>query len=171
MRYHETLRYPVFLVEAKSTEFTIFDVLERQGDFVTFGRVPVAGKYVEGWLFDSAGRMFDYAGSAGWPRFGRQAKAVLEALVLPGVLFKPWAVARYFGPQLVGVQEVEADAFRALLFDRIRRHVKPKERPQLRALLDKARTPEEMIRAVDWWRYNGGARDADGHPLDEGEAP
>ena len=171
MRYHESLRYPVFLVEAKSTEFTIFDVLHRQGDFVTFGRVPVAGKYVEGWLFDSTGRVFDYAGSAGWPRFGRKAKAVLEALVLPGVLFKPWAVAQYFGPELVGVQEADADAFRALLFDRIRRHVKPKERPQLSAAMDKARSPEEMIRAVDWWRYNGGKRDADGHPLDEDETP
>jgi len=171
VRYHETLRYPVFLVESRSTAFTIFDVAERQGDFVTLGRVPVAGRYVEGWMFDSAGTVFDYAGSAGWPRFGRKAKGVLEALVLPGLLFKPLAMLRYFGPRLVAARQEEAGAFRELIFDRIRRHVKPKDRPQLRALLDKARSPEEMIRAIDWWRYHGGARDADGHPLDEDETP
>lgn len=169
--YHQTLRYPVFLVEAAAGEYTLYDVAERQSDFVTFGRVPVAGKYGEGWLFDSSGMVFDYSGSAGWPRFGRTAKTVLESLVLPGILFKPIAMLRYFGPKIAGGRKEEADAFRDLIFDRIRRHLKPKDRRELRGLLDKAATPEGMIRAIDWWRYNGGRRDADGHPLDEGEEP
>ena len=171
MRYHATLRYPVFLAEAGNNEFTIYDVLHRQGDFLTLGRVPVIGRYGTGLLFDSAGRVFAYEGAAGWPRFGKGTKAVLEALMLPGLLMKPVAVLRYYGPELRSVRAVEEAAFREMLFEAIKRHLRPKDRQEVRALLDKAQGPEAMIRAIDHWRYFGGKRDRDGHPLDEDAFP
>ena len=96
---------------------------------------------------------------------------MLEALVLPGLVMKPVAVLAYFGPKLRSVREVEEGAYREALFDAIRRHLRPKDRQEVRAVLDRAKGPEAMIRAIDDWRYRGGKRDADGHPLDEGEFP
>lgn len=166
MRHSRTLRYPVLLVEAGRHPRTMFDISYRQGDFLTLGRVPARDRYGAGWLFDASGRVFDYRGGAGWPRFGPAVKAVLEALVLPGLMAKPVALLRYFGPELVAVRQVDPDAFRDLVVRSLGRHVKAGEMAELEPMLARAVTFEAMIRAVDDWRHNGGARDADGHPLD-----
>lgn len=167
MRFHEQIRYPVFLAERKPQKYAIFDVASKRSDFVTFSRLPAKHEYVDGLLFDSSGAVFDYRGAFGWPRFGKYAKPVFEALILPSLVLKLLARFLYFGPNLVTARKTEGAEFRELLFGSITRHVRPKDRPQIKSLLDEAKTFEEMIKAIDWWRYYGGKRDEDGHPIDE----
>jgi hypothetical protein len=165
MNFHEQLRYPVFLAEKKPQKYAIFEVANGRGDFVTFSRLPAKHGYVDGTLFDSDGRVCEYKGSYGWPRFGEFSKPIFELLLVPALIAKLLARFLYFGPNLVTARNVEPAEFRELLFKSITRHVRPKDSPQLRTLLDDARTFEEMIRAIDWWRYYGGKRDDDGHRI------
>jgi hypothetical protein len=170
MRFDEQIRYPVFLAERKPQKFSIFDVAYKSMDFITFSRLPAKHEYVEGMLFDSGGTVYEYKGSFGWPRFGAISKPIFEFLIIPALVAKLLAGFLYFGPNLVTSRKVEADEFRDLLFKSISRHVRPKDRLQLKSLLEEASTFEEMIKAIDWWRYYGGKRDEDGHPIEEGEA-
>jgi hypothetical protein len=170
MPLHENLRYPIFLIEKKAQKYAIFDIAHTKGDFVVGSRMPARKKYVDGYLFDSLGTVYEYKGSSGWPRFGEYSKPVLEVLILPALFAKLLSRYIYFGPKLVAAKNVNEAEFRELLLSSLKPHVRPKARPQIALLLSEARTYEDMIKAIDWWRYYGGKRDEDGHPIEEGEA-
>lgn len=158
-----TLNYPVFIVEKKPQKYAIFDIARKQSDFILFSRLPPKVEYVEGALFDSEGTVYNYLGSSGSPRFGPAFKMLLESLIVPSLLMKALASVVYFGPNLILAQKVDTSEYRDLIMEHLKRHTRPKERSQLRSLLDKASTYKEMIDAVDWWRFHGGERDEDGH--------
>jgi hypothetical protein len=167
MMEQRTLIYPVFIVEKKAQKYAIFDIARRQSDFIIFSRLPPKVEYLEGKLFDSEGTVYDYLGSSGSPRFGPALKILLEALIVPSLMMKALASVVYFGPSLTTSKKVDISEYRDLIMTHLTRHTRPKERPQLRSLLDKASTYKEVIEAIDWWRFHGGERDEDGHLIRE----
>lgn len=167
MPLHEKLRYPIFLIEKKAQRYAIFDIANTKSDFVVGSRMPASKKYVDGYLFDSSGAVYEYKGSSGWPRFGEVSKPILEILIVPALLAKLAAYFFYYGPNLVTSRKVNPDEFKALILENLARHTQPKQQLELKAVLEKADSYEKVIRAIDWWRFHGGKRDEDGHPIEE----
>ncbi len=151
-------RYPVVLVENKARKYAIFDVVRAKSGFLTFGRLPARQKYVDGQVFDSSGRIFTYLRSAGWPRFGEVAKSIGEALIVPGLIATILSRVVYFGPHLTSQRSVTVDDFRQELLKNLARHVSAADRLALEGLLGKQDGFEEIVEAVNWWRFHGGAR-------------
>ena len=164
-----TISWPVFVIEDRANDYTIYDVVARWSDFVTFGRVPPVGKFLSGHLFDASGKVYRYHSEAGWPRFSRRWKNLLEALILPGPLFKITSCFVYYGPDVLPGEQLELNEFRARILERMLVYEKGRDARQLERALGKAASYLDVIKAIDWYRFYGGRRDADGHPLNEPE--
>lgn len=160
-----SLSYPVFLVENDRTHvFTGYNVVRKPTDFTTFGRVPNSEKYSDGLLFDSKGRLFNYHGADGWPRFSPQVCAILDYLVLPGLLSKLLEAVFYFGPKLTSGEKLDLQSYKEAIIERVERFEKS-DQPQLRLIIADKKDFASVIEGLDWWRFHGGQRDEDGHPV------
>ncbi len=156
---YRNLIYPVFLIEnKKGNELTGYSVVESQSDFVPLGRVPAAGKYHDGLLFDSAGYIYEYSGSRGWPLFRSWSRTVLEATVIPSILTKLLEFLVYFGPNLKSRRKVNLEEFKETIIDAISRF-EDHEVDQLESILSGKYDYLSAIKSVDWFRYFGGQRD------------
>ena len=100
-----------------------------------------------------------------WPRFGEVANSIGEALIVPGLIATILSRVVYFGPHLTTRRSVTVDDFRQELLKSLARHVSAADRRELEGLLGKQESFEEIVEAVNWWRFLGGARDEDGHLL------
>lgn len=161
----ESLDYPVFLIENdRKNQFTGFNIVYRPTGYSVWGRVPNANKYQEGQMFDASGRIFKYAGSSGWFRFSPKVCSVLDSLILPGLVSKLFEALAYYGPALMTGEKVDIEEFKHRLLASIERYGS-KDLDQLSSLVSKATDFVAVLEAVDWWRYNGGTRDEDGHPI------
>ena len=166
MRLRNRIHYPALIVEKKAQKYSIFDIIHSQSDYVTFGRMPAASEYVEGSIFDSCGQIFSYKGSAGWPRFGEVPKVILEFLIIPSLLAKFLAHFIYYGPNVKSGIYLDLSDYKKEIQKRLNKHIKAKDRAEVSAILSGAKTFEDSIRAIDWWRLHGGKRDEDGHPIE-----
>jgi hypothetical protein len=167
MKLHESIRYPALLVETKAQKYAIFDIASSQSDYVTFSRVPAKEEYVDGKVFDSCGQIFSYTGSAGWPRFGETSKFICELLIIPSLLAKAVAYVSYYGPDVKTARSVNLPIYKEEVLQQLSKHIKPKNRAELKSRISGASSFEEVIKAIDWWRYHGGKRDEDGHPIED----
>jgi hypothetical protein len=161
------LKYPVFVVESKAQKYAIFNLARAQSDFVVFTRLPPKGEYVDGMIFDAGGSMYTYKGSSGSPRFGSTLKAVLEAFIIPSLIAKVMARFVCFGPTPLTSRKLDLNQYRESLMKSMRSHTSARERLQLEALLQSADTYKKILASVDWWRFHGGKRDEDGHPVED----
>jgi enoyl-[acyl-carrier protein] reductase I len=73
-------------------------------------------------------------------------------------------MVRYFGPRLTECAQEDLPAYKRRLLEAIA-VFGDKDFAQLRDLVDKANDYTAVIEAVDLWRYCGGRRDQDGHPI------
>lgn len=161
------LAFPAFVIEDRAGEYKIYDVITRNSDFLTFGRVPTVGTFNAGYVFDAAGRLYRYESERGWPRFSKRWKNLLEALILPGLLFKIVAYLVYYGPDVLPGEQLELGEFRRRIIERLQVYEKGRDARQVRMVLNRATSYSEAIKAIDWYRLFGGRRDPDGHLLDE----
>ena len=161
-----SLEYPVLLVEEdRHHSFTGYNIVYRPTGFTTFGRVPNAQKFGKGLMFDSSGKIYQYEGSSGYPRFSPRACSILDNLILPGLLIRALHVFWYFGPRLIRSEHVDVPEFKLQASSAIEAY-EDEEIPQLRGILSRKANYKSVIEGVDWWRYNGGNRDDDGHPVE-----
>ncbi|WP_284176667.1 hypothetical protein [Frigidibacter sp. SD6-1] len=144
------------------------DIVRKQSNYITFSRMPKKGKFVEGRIFDSAGFCFEYSGECGWPRFGPVSSAILEPILIPAMLSKIQQHFFYFGPHLVGTRRVPIEEYKRQVLASIRQLGMGRRSEQLSRAIDDAPDARGVIEAVDRWRYHGGLRDADGHPIRNG---
>ena len=159
------LKYPIAVVESSPAhEFTGFMIVRRQTGFSVLGRVPNSQKFGEGYVFDSCGQIFRYAGSSGKPRFSPKLCVILDNLLVPGFLSKLLEVFVYFGPELLSREKVLLAEFKARLLLAIEAHGS-EDVDQLRQVLSDKTSFQDVLEGVDWWRYCGGRRDRDGHPI------
>ena len=159
------LAYPIFCIENDPRNPIFgYDVKRRQTDFTAFGRVPRRNKFKSGKIFDSIGTVYDYTGSAGTPRFSSNTCDILDAMLIPGLLFKLIETQVYFGPKLGDGRHACLPDFIDGLIDRIEKFERAKQ-PELQELLSESHSYTDAIEIVDKWRYFGGRRDLDGHPI------
>lgn len=163
--------FPIFVVEDRQGEYVGYDIVKRWSDFVTFGRVPARGEFNAGYAFDVTGKMYRYESELGWPRFSKGWKGFLEALVLPGPLFKIIAHFTYYGPDIQPGEVLDLARFQEMIFKRMQVYEKGRDAKQLRELIGRATSYAEVIDAINWYRFYGGRRDKDGHLLDENGDP
>jgi hypothetical protein len=168
-KVHLTVTWPLFVIEDRANDYTIYDILSRQSDFLTFGRLPPVGKFRSGHAFDAGGKVYRYQSEAGWPRFSRRWKGLLENLIVPGPVFKLVSCFVYYGPALLPGEQLGLPDFRARILERMLVYEKGRDARQLKRALEKASSYPEVIAAIDWYRFHGGRRDADGHLLDESD--
>jgi RHS repeat-associated protein len=161
--------YPIFVSEKQPQRYRVFDVFSKQSDLVTFSRVPAIGEFIEEKVFDSSGTVMNYFGELGWPLFGRTLKSLCEATILPALLLKALAGQVYFGPKPTGFNELELPEYRAEIFKIILAHVNPREMAELRAVVNRAESFRDVVKALDFWRLHGGVRDEDGHPAERSD--
>lgn len=164
---YPAIAFPIFLIEDRKGEYVIYNMFHQWSDFVTFGRVPPHGQFNAGYVFDSAGFAYRYESECGWPRFSTRWKKFLEVLILPGLLFKVVGYFVYYGPNLLSGEQLDVPEFRKRIFERMQVYEKGRDARQLRKTLDRASSYQEVIKAVDWYRFYGGRRDDDGHLLEE----
>lgn len=158
-------QFPVFIIEEKRRpNYTSYDVVRSMRGFVTFSRLPEQKRYTRGKVFDSEGRICRYKGECGWPRFSGMTKTVLEALILPPLLSKLAECYTYFGPKLTSSESVSLKQFKKEIIDSMRPFEKSDFR-QLVSLTDEAANYTAVLEEIDWFRYHGGKRDNDGHPI------
>lgn len=161
--------FPWLCVESSNTSSCFgFEVIRSRAQFITLGRVANSRAFGAGSAFTSAGRYIGYRGSAGWPRFPPRVCAVLDNLVLPGLLTKAAAIFFYYGPLLESQESVSLSVFRERVIASIENYQGHAE-PQLRRVLATSNSFREIIEGVHWWQYHGGVRDPDGHPEDSEE--
>ncbi len=156
-RVYSEIEFPVFVIEDRDSEYMAYDLYSRRGDFLTLGRVPTCGKFLAGYAFDAAGKAYRYGSESGWPRFSRGWKKFLEALVLPGFLFKIIGYFVYYGPELQPGEQLDFPAFRSLVLERMQVYEKEQILTQLRMLLSRTSSYAEVINAIEWYRFYGGA--------------
>ena len=161
---HDRLAYPVYLIEDKKQPFNIADVVYRKSGFITFSRVPAKGKFVKGHLFDSDGKYYRFEGECGWPRYSGWIRVFAELLFFPTLISKALEFFVYFGPDLKTCTQLSLDDFRIRILEATSL-IGKKDITQLKNLLNSKEDYRSVIEAVDWWRYNAGKRDEDGHPL------
>jgi hypothetical protein len=161
----KSLKYPVFIIEnLRTNKFTGFDIVYGSTGFSVWGRVPNSKKFANGYLFDANGSIFKYSGSSGWPRFSPRTCLVLDSLLIPGILSKLFERVGYFGPALTGEEHVDVEEFKIRVVASIEKYGS-KDLTQLKSLLSQKTDFISILEAVDWWRYHGGKRDEDGHPV------
>lgn len=159
------LKYPIFIIEDdRAHEFTGFNVVLQQTNFLPFGRVPNSQKYNQGYVFDSKGRVYKYFGPSGYLRFHPKACIILDALIIPGLLFKLLAMFTYLGPNLIEVENVDPEEFKHRIVSKVMNYGS-KDINQLVEILSTKTDYQSILKGVDWWRYHGGRRDEDGHPI------
>ncbi len=159
------LKYPIAVVEnSPAHRFTGFMIVRRQTGFSVLGRVPNSQKFGEGHVFDSAGQIFCYAGSSGKPRFSPGLCVILDNLLVPGFLSKLIELFLYFGPELVSREKLLPAEFKSRLLSAIEAHGS-EDVDELRQVLVGRTGFQDILEGVDWWRYCGGRRDRDGHPV------
>ncbi len=164
------LTYPVFWVEAKRRRgFSTFAKVKHQIGFTTFSRLPAKMQFSTGYCFDSAGLVFRYDGSAGWPRFDGRLKTLIEFFILPAVVSKSVEYFVYFGPALTSSHSVDLLSFKKSLFEAINSHGHS-DSQALMSMISKAKSYEDAISAAENWQCFSGSRDQDGHSkyLDDG---
>lgn len=158
------LVYPVYLIEDKKRPLNISNVVYGKTGFITFSRVPAKGKFVKGHLFDSAGVAYRFEGECGWPRYSGWLRVLAELVFIPTLLSKVLEFFVYFGPDLKTSTPLSLDDFRTGIVEATSL-IGKKDIAQLKNLLDSKKDYRSVIEGVDWWRYNAGKRDEDGHPL------
>jgi len=160
-----TLEYPLFLAERKSDGgIRWYDVIFSQAGFTTFGRVPLASQYSNGHVFDSSGRVYVYLGASGWPRFSQVICNVLDNLIIPGLFFRGLGFFVYFGPKLVSSERLDLEEFEAEILTVVRGFQDPGFEELKKSVLSSTDF-RSVIEGVDWYRFHGGDRDEDGHPI------
>jgi hypothetical protein len=165
--------YPISVTEHRNRKHKDWfgHILYSQREFLTFGRVPTRGTFVQGEIFDSSGRFFNYRGERGFPRFQRQTKTVLEALILPGALFYLSQLLVYYGPDVKDETLLDLDDFKARLLAVWSKGSMKSEREELAGIVKSAKDYRMAIERVNHWRYFGGRRDEDGHPIEDADQP
>lgn len=162
--------YPVSINERRTNSYWGGDIIYSQREFLTFGRVPTRGTFVNGEVFDSSGRYFTYHGERGFPRFQHRTKNLLEILVLPGIAFYFSQLFAYYGPDVKTKTLLDLNDFKARLVAVWSKGSNNDEKAELAGLVGPAKDYRMALERVDHWRYFGGQRDEDGHPNDDADS-
>ncbi len=164
------LEFPVFLAESNPKHrYTGFQVVHSRWGFVPFGRVQNTKNFHRGIIADPSGRVCQYEGSAGWPKFPPSACKFLDNLVIPGLVSKIVETFGYFGPRLVSCERCSLGEFKEKILAAIE-VFGDRDFDELRDMIAGQPDYLSVIKAVEHWQYHGGKRDEDGHPkyLDDG---
>lgn len=162
--FPKQITYPVYIIENQRQKYNNANIVRRQTGFITLGRVPAKRKFVKGHLFDSRGICYEYQGECGWPRYGGRFREIAELLILPALISKVLEVFLYFGPDLKEETPLSLDQFKAKIVQSTARIAK-KDLDQLKRTLASKTDYISVIEGVEWWLYNAGKRDQDGHPV------